>query len=113
MTITGGVASGPVPAIGGGLLNNGTVTLDNCTVSGNSAFGPFGTPSGGGLFNIGDSATAALTNCTVTGNSAFYLGGGLYNGHYSTLTLTNCTVSGNSAFSGGGMSNFFSDSSSE
>ena len=52
---------------GGGLVNVGTATLTNCTVSGNSA------PSIGGLLNY--SATLSLTNCTVSGNS----GGGLFN----------------------------------
>ena len=58
---------------GGGLYNNGgTVTLTNCTVSGNSA-----ASAAAALFNSG--GTATLTNCTVSGNSASYSGGGLYN----------------------------------
>src|SRR5262249_31665131 len=57
---------------GGGLYNlNGTLTLTNCTVSGNSAG-----YDGGGLWNNG---TATLTDCTVSGNSAGK-GGGLFNG---------------------------------
>src|SRR5262249_13112577 len=86
MTISGGNAGSY--GAGGGLLNRGTVTLTNCTVSGNSAGG-----GGGGLLNLG---TATLTNCTVSGNSASFGGGGVYNA--GTLTLTNCTVSGNSGF---------------
>ena len=79
---------------GGGLCNQGgTVTLNNCTISGNSAF------NGGAMDNIEGSAT--LNNCTVSGNSATNDGGGLYNS-FSTDTLTNCTVSGNSAEIGGG-----------
>ena len=57
MTTTGGNA-----AIGGGLYNEGTTTLTNCTVSGNSA-----SHGGGGVSNYG---SLALTNCTVSGNSA-------------------------------------------
>jgi hypothetical protein len=97
MTITGGNAP---YANGGGLANFGTLTLTNCTISGNSAgsSSPF-FPAGGGVWNRG---TLALTNCTVSGNSAV-LGGGLSN--TGTATLTNCTVSGNSAYLGGGLEN--------
>ncbi len=49
LTITGGSASG-----GGGLANHGTVTLADCTVSGNSA-----SSFGGGVDNYG---TATLTD---------------------------------------------------
>ena len=101
LTISGGTTTGD----GGGLANFGTTTLNNCTVSGNSAY------NGGGLSNDG---TLTLTNCTVSGNSATATpsnftktgGGGLYNG--GTLTMTNCTVSGNTArgvFTGGGVVN--------
>jgi parallel beta-helix repeat protein len=89
MTLAGGKTSG----YGGGLLNNGTVTLANCTVSDNSA------RIGGGLYNNG---TATLTNSKVSGNTSQFSSGGLYNNR--TLALTNCTVSGNSAQrSGGGL----------
>jgi parallel beta-helix repeat protein len=88
--------SGSSALYGGGLDNNGTATLSTCTVSGNSA-----KVSGGGLFNNG---TATLTNCTVSGNSAQRTAGGLdSNGYGSTLGLTNCTVSGNSSPYGGGV----------
>jgi hypothetical protein len=85
-----------------GVGNGGTLTLTNCTVSGNSAQGVYGA-SGGGVSNGG---TATLTNCTISGNSVAAQsasGGGLEN--TGTLTLTNCTVSGNSASSGGGVFN--------
>ncbi len=88
LTITDGSTSG----IGGGLYNIGTVTLTDCTVSGNSA------STGGGVFNLG---TATLSDSTISGNSASYVAGGLWN--YGTATLTDCTVSGNSAGSGGGV----------
>ncbi len=81
---------------GGGIYNEGTATLTNCTISGNSAK----STNGGGIYNEG---TVTLTNCTVAGNSASTDGGGIYN--RSTATLTNCTVAGNSASSGGGIFN--------
>ena len=80
----------------------GTITLSNCTVSGNSAVGVGSGASGigGGLSRYGGAAT--LTDCTVSGNSATTSGGGLFSTNSSThrnasMTLTNCTVSGNSA----------------
>ena len=69
---------------GGGVWNDGIATLTDCTISGNSAV------IGGGIDNYGGGAI--LTNCTISGNSA---GGGIAN--YGNATLTNCTISGNSA----------------
>jgi hypothetical protein len=93
LTITGGQDD-----FGGGLENyRGTLSLTNCTISGNSAGG-----YGGGLYSLG--GTLVLTSCTVSGNSASTVGGGLRN-NGGTLSLTNCTISGNSALSGGGLFN--------
>ncbi len=90
----------------GGVFNQGTATLSDCTLSSNKTG-----MAGGGLFN--DSAgvatsggEATLTNCTLSGNTASGPGGGLYNGDGSYLTVTNCTVSGNSAPACGGLRNF-------
>lgn len=92
---------------GGGILNGGTLTLTNSTVSGNRAeatsFDP--TFGGGGIFNSG---TLTLTNSTASGNTATPStggGGGIFNSG-GTLTMTNSTVSGNLANSfahGGGI----------
>lgn len=88
---------------GGGLLNSGTLTLVNSTVSGNSATAYYG----GGLYNDG---TLTLENSTVRDNRAGY-GGGLYNNRsgtsVGTLTLQNSTVSENRATSGGGALNSY------
>jgi hypothetical protein len=90
-------------ASGGGLLNYGTTTLTNCTISGSIAHttssGYFDYGFGGGISNQG---TLSLTNCTVIGNSASSYnayGGGISN--QGTLSLTNCTVSGNVARTNG------------
>ena len=58
LTITHGKS-----AFGGGILNDGTVTLTNCTVSGNGSAG-----GGGGVYNNG--GTVTLTDCTVSSNAA-------------------------------------------
>jgi hypothetical protein len=84
---------------GAGVGNGGTLTMTNCTVSGNSAQGVYGASGGG----VGNGGTATLTNCTISGNyvgAQSASGGGLEN--TGTVTLTNCTVSGNI---GGGLSN--------
>jgi CSLREA domain-containing protein/uncharacterized repeat protein (TIGR02543 family) len=79
---------------GGGIWNDGDLTLTNCTVSGNEA-----DDDGGGIYNEED---LTLTNCTVSGNEAGDNGGGIYNDDHADLTLTNCTVSGNEAGDNGG-----------
>ena len=82
---------------GGGIYNNGTLTLINSTLSGNST--PNG-GSGGGIFNTG---TLTLTNSTLSDNFARSGGGAICNA--GTLTVTNSIFSGNSAANGGGIYN--------
>ena len=79
---------------GGGFFNRGVATLRDVTLSGNDA------KYGGGLFNY--DGTATLTNVTVVGNGAEY-GGGVFS--YGTATLTNVTLSGNEAGRGGALYN--------
>ncbi|MEM7737062.1 MAG: hypothetical protein AAF267_14870, partial [Deinococcota bacterium] len=81
---------------GGGLYAFFNITINDSTISGNSAV-----DSGGGVY--GD-AGITLTNSVVFGNSVTTDGGGIYSD--DAITLTNSTVSGNSGGSGGGI---FSD----
>ena len=112
LTITAGAADG-----GGGLLNigGGTLTLTNCTISGNTAVkstgGSYYPGNGGGIANYGN---MILTNCTISGNTARNDGGALFNStnRYNgpdlfpaIATLTNCSVGGNMATRGGGLFN--------
>ncbi|MGA2649522.1 MAG: putative Ig domain-containing protein [Terracidiphilus sp.] len=93
-TISGNSANGE---FGGGVSNTGTLTLKNSTVSGNSAT----TGQGGGIFNSG---TLTVTNSTISGNSASGgAGGGIMNIGGGTLTATDSTISGNTATGGGGI----------
>ena len=86
------IADGNSAGNGGGILNNGTLTVTNSTISGNTA----GDGNGGGIGNTG---TVTVTNNTISGNTADF-GGGIDN--FGTGTVTNSTISGNTASSGGG-----------
>ena len=84
---------------GGGIANNGTMTVINCTLSHNNA------AFGGGISNGG---TLTVIDSTFVGNSASISGGAIENAG-ATLTVTNSTFSNNSAtgFFGGGIDNVF------
>ncbi|MFT5107732.1 MAG: CSLREA domain-containing protein, partial [Pseudoalteromonas tetraodonis] len=123
LTVTNGMTTG----LGGGILNGGgTLTLEGCTVSDNSA-------SFGGAMSA-NSRTIIISNSTISGNNSTQWGGGIYfangtldlsnstffdntaggNGgafssENSTVTLSSCTLVGNSATSGGG---FYGNASS-
>ena len=105
LKIINGSISGDV---GGGIyLLGGTLTLQNSTVSGNSA------DIGGGIYNWGGNVT--VVNSTLSGNSAaFYGGGGIINTtngfNPGTLTVQNSTLSGNTAANGTGGAIFNNDS---
>ncbi|MCK4637543.1 MAG: hypothetical protein KAT49_06665, partial [Methanomicrobia archaeon] len=82
---------------GGGIRNSGTLTMTNCTVSGNTCYGD----DGGGIHN--DEGTLTMTNCTVSDNYADDDGGGIDNdGEDGDLEMTNCTITGNDAGNDGG-----------
>jgi hypothetical protein len=70
---------------GGGVSNAGTLTITNCTISGNRG------RLGGGVYNAG---TLSIFDTTISGNSAIF-GGGIANG--GTLELVNSTIEGNVA----------------
>ena len=104
LTVTNTTISGNSSNLGGGIFNyGGTLTVTNSTISGNSAGG------GGGIYNTNkvvpnnSTGTATVTNSTISGNSAApgNDGGGIYN--TGTLTVTSSTISGNSAGSSGGV----------
>jgi hypothetical protein len=94
LTISNGSAPGNVG--GGGILNNGTLTLSNSTLSGNAT----ANGDGGGIQNDG---TLTISNSILSANTAGY-GGALFNYH-GLMTVNGCTLTGNSASDGGGIWN--------
>src|SRR5262249_20198043 len=77
---------------GGGIFaggNNTTLTVTNCTLSGNSA-----SITGGGIYNR-DALT--VTNSTLSSNAASFDGGGFYNYPGSNTTLRNTIAAQNHA----------------
>ena len=108
LTITDSVVSNnyagvsdPFPVgSGGGIVNDGTLTITSSSVSGNQAY-----LSGGGIENGG---TLTISGSTISGNGATGQHDGQPWGHgggiSGTVTLTNSTLSGNGAsLSGGGL----------
>ena len=107
--LKGGWAYG---SVGGAVYNQGTLTLNNCTVStmtGGGIYNGGGTVtitsstltniSGGGIYAAG--GTVTVSGSTLSGNSASY-GGGIYAAG-GTVTVSGTTLSGNSASFGGGI----------
>ncbi|MBL7037764.1 MAG: hypothetical protein ISR77_03995 [Pirellulaceae bacterium] len=97
LTVTGGQAFaflGPwfVPLPGGGIYNEGSLTLSEVAVTGNVA-----TWSGGGIYNVG---ALTVRDSTISGNEAWEDGGGLSGS--GTWLIANTTVSGNLANRHGG-----------
>jgi CSLREA domain-containing protein len=119
---------------GGGIYNQSTLTLVDCTVDFNRAVGGSafmagqngGSGRGGGIFNAG---ALTLTRCTLKNNGATggfgasnppppltlttggtggdARGAGVYNDAAASLVISNCTFAGNSASAAGGGSGSF------
>ena len=84
---------------GGAINNNGGLTVDNCTFTGNTA------TYGGAIYNEGN---LRVESSTFTGNTATCYGGAIYSHIYTengtepvTELRDNCTFTGNTAIYGG------------
>jgi hypothetical protein len=131
LTLTNGFAGGAAPGYpssGGGILNQGSLTLNDVVLNANQAvgdpsvvipasliFNTLGGALGGGIANFG---TLAVTDCTFTNNQALgasnangssllfpsfpgdALGGGLSN--YGSVSIESSEFSGNLAQAGSG-----------
>jgi hypothetical protein len=104
-TISGNVVSHR----GGGVYNSGTLVIENSTISGNTSHNRGGGVDNGSSYYGYNSVT--IINSTISGNRADNRGGGIYNvcffcvGVGSTVTITNSTISRNTAETGGGIFN--------
>lgn len=104
LTLENSVVRDNSASAGGGIFNDGTLTLANCAISDNEARGGADSymecSTGGGVKNMVGVLT--LINSTVNGNTAGKKGGGFHVACHGTLVLINSTVSGNSAEGDGG-----------
>jgi hypothetical protein len=107
------IQHGSISTTGGGIANDGSLTLTDVTVQNNTA------AWGAGISNTGtlDLVSSAVINNQATGangqngsatggggggGGAAGLGGGIYNESAASVTITNSTLSGNSATGGAG-----------
>jgi len=98
-TVTGGTISNNTASLnGGGVMNNGTLTISACdAISGNRAAN-----NGGGVYNGGADATFTMDDCTISNNTAAQSGGGVYSTDYASFAMTGGEISGNTANVDGG-----------
>jgi len=90
--LTGGSLTG-AQQYGGAIRNGGHLTLNNCTISGNSA-----ADAGGGIVNTYQ-GVLTINNSTISGNKSPGAGG-LVNLPDATATINNSSISGNIATNG-------------
>ncbi len=108
LTLENSTLTGNIAARGGGIVNDGDGRTAEVTITGSTLAGNVATDIGGALLNMaaaGGSAAAHVTNATLTGNYGAGGGGGLYNaadGGNATTTLIYTTLALNTATSGGG-----------
>ena len=116
--ITGGKGSGgPTGDWGGGIYNRGHLTIEDSSLTNNTA------ARGGGLANVGrdlidddrsissndTTAKVNILRSTLSGNTATDSGGAIFNVSFDNgsaiLNVVNSTLSGNTAGTGGGLFN--------
>lgn len=83
----------------GAVDNDGTLTATGCTFNANKSTG---IGDGGALSNEAPTSVMSLTNCTITGNTTLGRGGGIvFDSPSGSLSILNCTIAGNTAAAGG------------
>ena len=90
LSLQGVIVSGGSAIYGGGIENEGSLTVDGSTIENNSAIE---SGNGGGIDDVGSSLS--ITNSTIMNNGAAGAGGGLYLA--GMATLTNDTVANNNS----------------
>jgi hypothetical protein len=98
LTIRNGVSPRFGNNNGPGVLNDGTLTINFCTITNNhhGGFGGFG----GGIANFGN---VTINYSTISQNGPMLGGGGIFS--EGSLTINNSTIAANSAGIGGGIEN--------
>ena len=90
------IRNGNSSTLGGGILNDGTLTLSDSSVTGNVVAGA--NDWGGGIYNSGTmSIVRSDISGNMTGNHNAY-GGGIMN--QGEMTITDSTISGNATYGG-------------
>ncbi|MFW6146631.1 MAG: beta strand repeat-containing protein [Planctomycetota bacterium] len=97
-TLAGLVIRGNTARVGGGIYNEGTLTVSDSRISENHAARVEG---GGGIYNTG---TLTVIDSILRGNTAIWAGGGIYN--TGDLVVRGSTLTGNTAGNAGVMRGF-------
>lgn len=84
--------------LAGGILNNGNLSLDHVTVTGNVMATDAGDfwQGGGGIYT-GEGGSLTLVDSTVSNNVSGWTGGGVYSFFNTTTNIIRSTISGNLA----------------
>jgi hypothetical protein len=86
---------------GGGIHNQGILSVIRTTINNNNSDRPDGIDAGGGIFNSDGRLT--ISDSIITNNISGRLGGGVFSqGFSSEVSISNSVISNNSASSGGG-----------
>ncbi|MDZ4811563.1 MAG: hypothetical protein SGI99_02970 [Pseudomonadota bacterium] len=93
LTIRNGFPLGAGRDFGGGISNEGVLSISRCVIEGNS------NPYGGGIYSSGH---LEIVGSTIRSNAASF-GGGVYLSQLSTTTIRDTTVYGNTASVGAGI----------
>jgi hypothetical protein len=96
--ISGLTFSGGHADHGTAIDDHGSVTVTDCTFTGNTQTDP---TAGGILYNINGGGRLNIIHCLITGNTGQH--GVVYNEGSGTLTVTGCTITNNTTKLGGGI----------
>jgi len=96
------IISGNEAGDGGGLCcwDGSNVTIKECIITGNTAFGETG--NGGGIW-CESRSTLIIESSVITDNDCFSIGGAIFGGDETYLVVVGCTISENGACLGGGI----------
>jgi hypothetical protein len=103
VTMTSCNVYGNTAGIAGGIVTQGSLTLDHCNIGGPLAGQPNTATSGSGGGIQNSNGTVNIINSTIANNAATTGGGGgIANEINGVVNIVNSTISGNTAVQGGG-----------